>query len=323
MTPALANADLAAQERRAMSGSCPTGPGVEPAVGPLARTVPAPALALDPNGTIGASCSRSVSTVRYAQEELTELRYAPMVIINWSPSAVGLVRALAKVVPASDEPPVVVVGTMSEDDVAQQLEGSSARSLLRYVPGPSLAEGIDPLARMLTETVKIAAARSVIVLPDEGTEEPDAASRLTCAAVAQACHPHPVPNILVEVEDPEAAYEFAGLGVATVFYPGYLRAALLAHACVDLGVFQFVYGLLRGRYRVRLQPVPPELREGTFYDVARQLELDERSRPVTPIGLQLSALPEPGAEGDAALLINPGPRHPVKDAVGLLVLVDS
>ena len=41
----------------------------------------------------------------------------------------------------------------------------------------------------------------------------------------------------MEVRDPEAAYEFAGLGVATVFYPGYLRAALLAHACVDLGVF--------------------------------------------------------------------------------------
>lgn len=266
-----------------------------------------------------------MSTARYAQGELTELRYAPMVIINWSPSALGLVRALAGVAPTPSEagPPVVAVGTRPEDEVARALEGSSARALLRYVAGPTLAEGIEPLARTLRDSVKIMTARSVIVLPDEGAEEPDAASRLTCAAVAQACRPHPVPNILVEVEDPEAAYEFAGLGVATVFYPGYLRAALLAHACVDLGVFQFVYGLLRGRYRVRLQPVPAQLREGTFYDVARHLELDERQRPVTPIGLQLPSPEQPGPDGETALVINPGPRRPVGDALGLLVLVDS
>lgn len=266
-----------------------------------------------------------MSTAKYAQGELTELRYAPMVIINWSPAALGLVRALAEVaqVPADAGPPVIAVGTLPAQEVASALEGSSARRLLRYVEGPTLAEGIDPLARVLADTVGIVAARSVTVLPDEGAEEPDAASRLTCAAVAQACHPNPVPNILVEVEDPEAAYEFAGLGVATVFYPGYLRAALLAHACVDLGVFQFVYGLLRGRYRVRLQPVPAALRSGTFYDLARHLELDEQERPVTPIGLQMPSTSEPGPDGETALLINPGPRHPVDGAVGLLVLVDA
>ena len=102
--------------------------------------------------------------------------------------------------------------------------------------------------------------------------------------------------------------------------PGYLRAALLAHACVDLGVFQFVYGLLRGRYRVRLWPVQPQWREGTFCDVAREVEADDEGRPVTPIGLQLPAS-EPDDEPD--LVINPGPRRSVSDAVGLLVLVDA
>ena len=295
-----------------------------------------------------------METAKYAQGELTELRYAPMVIINWSPAALGLVRALAKVSLArppgiggpgvgsaahEDEPPVVCVGTESAASVEQALEHSSARGLLRYVEAPSLAEGIEPLARVLARSVEIAAARSVIVLPDDNAEEPDAASRLTCAAVARACGAHPVPNILVEVEDPEAAYEFVGMHVATVFYPGYLRAALLAHACVDLGVFQFVYGLLRGRYRVRLLPVPPALREGTFYELARHLELDDDGRPITPIGLQLPALVKPsaptkattakgrpmspGPDGETALLINPGPRHPVRDAVGLLVLVEA
>jgi hypothetical protein len=266
-----------------------------------------------------------VETAKYAQGELTELRYAPMVIINWSPAALGLVRALANVAPTSpsEGPPVVCVGTDAAAAVEAALQGSSARDLLRYVEVPSLSEGIEPLARALARAVDIAAARSVIVLPDDNAEEPDAASRLTCTAVARACAPHPVPNILVEVEDPEAAYEFAGLHVATVFYPGYLRAALLAHACVDLGVFQFVYGLLRGRYRVRLRPVPPELREGTFFDVACSLEVDDEGHPVTPIGLQLPSPQQPGPDGETTLVINPGPRHPVRDAVGLLVLVEA
>lgn len=265
------------------------------------------------------------ATAKYAQGDVPELRYAPMVIINWSPAALGLVRALAKVAPPSPdaEPPVICVGTEPAAAIEPALERSSARALLRYVEAPSLAEGIEPLAEVLARAVGIAAARSVIVLPDDHVEEPDAASRLTCAAVVRACGPHPVPNILVEVEDPEAAYEFAGLHVATVFYPGYLRAALLAHACVDLGVFQFVYGLLLGRYRVRLRPVPPSLRDGTFFDVARQLELDDDGRPITPIGLQLPAPERPGPDGETTLLINPGPRRPVRDAVGLLVLVEA
>ena len=281
-----------------------------------------------------------MSTAKYARGEPNELRYAPMVVINWSPDSLGLVRALAKVAAAAPDagPPVVCVGTQTAEAVEQALQGSSARRLLRYVEAPILAEGIEPLARVLADTVGVATARSVIVLPDPAAEEPDAASRLTCAAVERACAPHPVPNILVEVEDPEAAYEFAGLGVATVFYPGYLRAALLAHACVDLGVFQFVYGLLRGRYRVRLMPVPHGLHDATFYEVARHLELDEQDRPLTPIGLQL-ALPErpgperpgperpgperPGPDGETTMIINPGPRHPMRGAAGLLVLVEA
>ncbi|MCA9707248.1 MAG: hypothetical protein KDK70_15455, partial [Myxococcales bacterium] len=108
-------------------------------------------------------------TARYAQEALTELRYAPMVIINWSPAGLGLVRALAGVASGPPEagPPVIAVGSRSEDEVAQAIEGSSARPLLRYVGGASLAEGVDPLARLLRDSARITTARSVIVLPDE------------------------------------------------------------------------------------------------------------------------------------------------------------
>ena len=62
-------------------------------------------------------------TARYAQEALTELRYAPMVIINWSPAGLGLVRALAGVASGPPEagPPVIAVGSRSEDEVAQAI----------------------------------------------------------------------------------------------------------------------------------------------------------------------------------------------------------
>jgi len=246
-----------------------------------------------------------------------------MVVLNWGPSALALVRTLARIVGpgAEGEPSVICVGTEPASVIEHTLEGSSARVLFRYVEAPTLAEGIEPLASVLADQVDIARARSVIVLPDRNAAEPDAASRLSVVAVGRACGSESVPNILVEVEDPEAAYEFAGLGVATVFYPGYLRAALLAHACVDLGVFQFIYGLLQGRYRVRLRPIPEALREGTFFDAARDLELDEDGAPITPIGLQL---PSSASEADeTSLVINPGPRRALRDAVGLLVLVEA
>jgi hypothetical protein len=69
--------------------------------------------------------------------------------------------------------------------------------------------------------------------------------------------------------------------------------------------------------------VPAALRDGTFFDVARQLEADDSGRPITPIGLQLPAPEQPGPDGETTLVINPGPRRPVRDAVGLLVLVDA
>jgi TRAP-type uncharacterized transport system substrate-binding protein len=113
----------------------------------------------------------------------------------------------------------------------------------------------------------------VIVLPHHGGGEPDAFSRITCAAIHRACRGQP-PRIVVAVEDPEATHEFAGLGVATIFYPGFLRAALLAHACLDLAAFRVLLGLVRGRLRVQTWPVPPTLRAGTFRDACLAVEVD-------------------------------------------------
>lgn len=182
---------------------------------------------------------------------------------------------------------------------------------LRYIQAPTINDGVDALAAVF-ESVDVAGARSVVVLPQRDADEPDANSRVTCVALARACGGGKIPNTLVEVEDPEAAFEFAGLGVATVFYPGYLRAALLAQACVDLGVFQFVYGLLDGRYRVRLIEVPPELSRAKFVEAARNLDEDAEGRPLTIIGLQRAAAGE--------LVINPGPRASLDGVIGLLAL---
>ena len=165
-------------------------------------------------------------------------------------------------------------------------------------------------AEFLERSAEVARARSVIVLPHRGRGETDAFSRLTCAAIHRACHGQP-PRIIVAVEDPEATHEFAGLGVATIFYPGFLRAALLAHACLDLGVLRFMLALLRGGLRVQSWPLPAELRGKSFRDACLAVETDPEGRPVTVLGI---------FNGEAGMLVNPGPAHPLAAATALLVL---
>jgi hypothetical protein len=122
------------------------------------------------------------------------------------------------------------------------------------------------------------------------------------------------------VQDPEAAFEFVGLGVSTVFYAGHLRAALLGQACVDLGVYEFILGLLRGRHRVASIPVPAGLRARTFADAALELELDARGRPITLVGVTTRAKSDPARIG---VRVNPGPRAPLREIESLLALVDG
>ncbi|MEX1367440.1 MAG: hypothetical protein AB1Z98_30210 [Nannocystaceae bacterium] len=186
---------------------------------------------------------------------------------------------------------------------------------IRYVAmAPRLR--FDELVAWL-DALGVARARAVIVLPRTEASDPDSLSRLVCAAIRKVCGDRSGPNVLVEVEDPEAAFEFVGLGVATVFYSGHLRAALLGQASVDLGVFQFIVGLLRGRHQIRTIDVPPQLRDKTFADAAVQLELDEHGRPMTVIGVAGSS------EDGGRVVTNPGPRTPLRDVLGLLVLITA
>lgn len=234
------------------------------------------------------------------------------VVINWTLEALGLVRAIA----AAHEdggPALDLVGPAPPDAVAAALAESPRHQRVRYWQG-SAAAGVEPLARLLELSVAAASAASVIVLPLRGHGETDAFSRLTCTALHRACAGRP-PHVVVAVDDPEATHEFEGLGVATIFYPGFLRAALLAHACVDLGAFQFMLALLRGGLRVETWPVPPELRAAAFRDACLQIEEDAQGRPVTLLGLFA-----PGPDGAQSMLLSPGPGQPLRDASGLLVL---
>jgi hypothetical protein len=259
-----------------------------------------------------------VTPVRDHPARAEPVQAGPIVVLGFTADALGLVQTLAEVAPRAEGPAVVAVGLVPAARMREALP-AGLPATVRYVSAPAATEDIDGLVRALTDEVDVASARAIVVRPDLQAKEPDASSRVTCMAVGRACGARPVPNVLVEVRDPEAAYEFAGLGVATVFYPGYLRAALLAHACVDLGVFQFVFGLLRGRYRVRLHPVPDALREGTFADAVRTLEEDDQGRPLTVVGIQLQSTDE----GSPAMIINPGPRRSLRGAVGVLVLGDG
>jgi hypothetical protein len=232
-----------------------------------------------------------------------------LVIVNWEPEASGLARALQELGAAD----LVCVGTTKAEAAEAALTGLRARGRVRYVVA-SVGDGVEAFAELLVREVDVAGAQSVIVLPHHGGGEPDAFSRITCTAIHRACRGQP-PRILVAVEDPEATHEFVGLGVATIFYPGFLRAALLAHACLDLAAFRVLLGLVRGRLRVQTWPVPPALRKGTFRDACLEVEVDAAGEAVTVLGVFAGGAGEP-----AAMLVNPGPARPLADAVGLLVL---
>jgi len=230
-----------------------------------------------------------------------------MVIVHWTPKAQGLVDALLG---ASTRSPALgpAVICLFQGGLPPS-HADNAR--VRFVRASPVNENLDALTETFRD-IGIERARSIVVLPAVHVPESDAHSRVTCLAITRACEGKRQPNILVEVEDPDAAYEFAGVGVSTVFHSGYLRAALFAHACVDLGVFQFVYGLLQGRHRVRLIDVPPSLRSQTFGVAAQTMETDERGHPIILIGVQVA--------DDNRLVINPGPRHRLDSVLGFLTL---
>jgi len=228
-----------------------------------------------------------------------------LVVVNWTVEALGLVRALQDL-GATD---LVLVGTSPATAVEANLLAARALGEVRYLEA-SVAAGVETFAEFLVRSVEVGTAQSVIVLPHRGRGETDAFSRLTCTAIHRACRGQP-PRIVVAVEDPEATHEFAGLGVATIFYPGFLRAALLAHACVDLGVLRFMFALLRGKLRVQSWPLPAELRSKSFRDACLAVEADPEGRPVTVLGLFTA---------EAGMLVNPGPAYTLAAATGLLVL---
>ena len=236
-----------------------------------------------------------------------------VVVINWTPAHVGLVDALAKTMARAGVRRITCIGEALE--ARTQAHASAPVEVHTVALAPRLH--FDELVDRLVGELNIVQARAAIVLPRADVAEPDSLSRLTCAAIRKACGERSGPNILVEVEDPEAAFEFVGLGVATVFYSGHLRAALLGQACVDLGVFQFVLGLLQGRHQIRTIAVPEHLRAKTFADAAVELEVDAQDRPMTVIGVA-----RPASElGEGGVIANPGPDTPLRDVLGLVALV--
>lgn len=237
-----------------------------------------------------------------------------MVVLHWSPASAGLVDELARVMGSAGVTRITCVGDQIKKNATRRLGDAQLHMLAVDDPIGSDAY-VEALIRL-----DIVRAHSIIVLPRAGVDEPDSGSRITCAAVRRACGDRLPPNIMVEIEDPEAAFEFVGLGVASVFYPGHLRAALLGQACVDLGVFQFIIALLRGRHRVRSIPVPEQLRSATFAEAALALEHDDDGRPLTVIGV---AKDRGEAGQPIGVVVNPGPKTPLRDVVCLMALMSG
>lgn len=244
-----------------------------------------------------------------------------VVIINWAPSNAGLLDALDRALQPAGVGRITCVVSERGEDEGEALPAVPPGALERRRLAMPMRSSFVELVEWMRVRLNVAQARAVIVLPHLDESEPDSISRRTCAALRRACA-GAVPNVLVEVEDPEAAFEFVGLGVATVFYSGHLRAALLGQACIDLGVFQFILGLLRGRQRIQTIAVPEALRQASFAEAALELELDEFGQPMTIIGVARPPELGQGIKG-SGVHINPGPSTPLRDVLGLVALVSA
>ncbi len=240
---------------------------------------------------------------------------ARIVVINWDPEDIGLLQSLARL---GEDAQLVCVGHHDPRYIERSIADETERPEFSYRRGQVDNQSIERFTTFLRDELDIRSARAVVVLPHHGRSEPDAFSRLACAAIKRACEDDPVPNIVVAVDDPEAAFEFAGHGVATIFYDGFLRSALMAHACVDLAVFRFLVELIERQHSVQLLPIPEALREKQFRDACIELERDEAGAPITVVGLYSRA--RGGSRVRSRLELNPGPRAPLRDAAGLVAL---
>ncbi len=238
-----------------------------------------------------------------------------IVVINWDPEDIGLLQSLARL---GEDAQLVCVGRHDPRYIERSLADETERPDFRYRRGQVDNQSIERFTTFLRDELDIRSARAVIVLPHHGRSEPDAFSRLACAAIKRACGDEPVPNIVVAVDDPEAAFEFAGHGVATIFYDGFLRSALMAHACVDLAVFRFLVELIERQHSVQLMPIPDSLREKQFRDACIELEYDDAGAPITVLGLYSRMTG--GSRVRSRLELNPGPRASLRSANGIVAL---
>ena len=216
-----------------------------------------------------------------------------LVVVNWAPDALGLVRALQELGAES----LTLLGTDAPEAVEAALVGPRSRCAVRYMAA-SVGDGVESFAEQLAGAVEVATARAIIVLPQRGRGETDAFSRLACTAI------HRARELLREWLDP----------IADRGHPILDRAALPRpiERRLDLAVFRFMLALLHGGLRVQTWPVPDALRGKAFRDACQQVEADPDGHPVTVLGLALA--------GEPGMLVNPGPAQPLADAVGLLVL---
>ena len=127
---------------------------------------------------------------------------APIFIINWNPEDVGLLRALAQ---QGDDVALTCVGRHDPEYIKRATASETACPAFDYRRGEVDNLSIDRFTSFLRDELSIHRARAVLVLPHRGRSEPDAFSRLACAAIKRACGDEPVPNIVVSVDDPEAA----------------------------------------------------------------------------------------------------------------------
>jgi len=239
-------------------------------------------------------------------------------VFNWTyadmPLAKAILEALRRRI--GDHAGVVCLGAVPRVNVPREDTREWDSLNIDYYPLPSLTAGNETLVSAL-RAWPLPAAEAIVVLPARDREDPDSRSRMLCAALRQAFG-DALPHMVVELVDQDARSELGHLGISTVFSAGMLEATMMAHACVDRGVYEFLSTLMRGDCRIRSRPIPSQLLGRRFRDAVLELcEVD--GTPVTVVGMQSRG----ATETETRPILNPAHTTQLSPGYELLVLEGS
>jgi Trk K+ transport system NAD-binding subunit len=237
-----------------------------------------------------------------------------VLLVNWNPRALQIVRELHHDVLSHQDGMVVVVVLTDDDGLTVKKLKESGVGVERTFEDFYVTVG-DPTTDRALLNANAQDARSIVILADDARgETADQRSICTVVMLQRIARNKNLGKLHVVVEVADAA-NVAVLEEMAEGFPGLLewvsgirvRTCLLAQAALSPGVTGFYNDLLRvsdDTSEVYTLPVPPSAAGVGFREYALRVLGNDGPKPLIPVGVQR------GPEGRQKIYTNPRPGEP-------------